>query len=66
MRLTLVEALPSVLPMFSKELIQYTERTFKESRIEIMTGTMVSTSFSFCSFRVLWKAEEWESVRLMP
>ncbi|KIJ62223.1 hypothetical protein HYDPIDRAFT_30491 [Hydnomerulius pinastri MD-312] len=41
MRLTLVEALPSVLPMFSKELIQYTERTFKESRIEIMTGTMV-------------------------
>ncbi|KIJ58004.1 hypothetical protein HYDPIDRAFT_120106, partial [Hydnomerulius pinastri MD-312] len=37
----LVEALPSVLPMFSKELIQYTERTFKETRIEIMTGTMV-------------------------
>ncbi|KIJ62218.1 hypothetical protein HYDPIDRAFT_30483 [Hydnomerulius pinastri MD-312] len=37
----LVEALPSVLPMFSKELIQYTERTFKESRTEIMTGTMV-------------------------
>jgi NADH:ubiquinone reductase (non-electrogenic) len=41
MRLTLVEALPSVLPMFSKELIAYTERTFKESRIDIMTATMV-------------------------
>lgn len=41
MRLTLVEALPSVLPMFSKELITYTEKTFKESRIDIMTGTMV-------------------------
>ncbi|KAF9239999.1 NDE2, mitochondrial external NADH dehydrogenase [Melanogaster broomeanus] len=41
MRLTLVEALPSVLPMFSKELIAYTEKTFKESRIDIMTATMV-------------------------
>ena len=41
MRLTLVEALPSVLPMFSKELITYTEKTFKESKIDIMTGTMV-------------------------
>ncbi|KAF8836478.1 NDE2, mitochondrial external NADH dehydrogenase, partial [Paxillus ammoniavirescens] len=41
MRLTLVEALPGVLPMFSKELIAYTERTFKESRIDIQTATMV-------------------------
>ncbi|KAH7882025.1 pyridine nucleotide-disulfide oxidoreductase-domain-containing protein [Phlebopus sp. FC_14] len=41
MRLTLVEALPSVLLMFNKELIQYTERTFKESKIDILTGTMV-------------------------
>ncbi|KAL4080088.1 hypothetical protein V8B97DRAFT_2002561 [Scleroderma yunnanense] len=40
-RLTLVEALPNVLPSFSKELIAYTERTFKESKIEILTGTMV-------------------------
>ncbi|KIM55334.1 hypothetical protein SCLCIDRAFT_1150279 [Scleroderma citrinum Foug A] len=39
--LTLVEALPNVLPSFSKELIAYTERTFKESRIDILTGTMV-------------------------
>ncbi len=40
-RITLVEALPSVLPMFSKQLIDYTESTFKESKIEIMTKTMV-------------------------
>ncbi|KAG2029973.1 NADH dehydrogenase [Suillus americanus] len=40
-RITLVEALPSVLPSFSKELIAYTERTFKESDIEILTKTMV-------------------------
>ncbi|KAK0199827.1 pyridine nucleotide-disulfide oxidoreductase-domain-containing protein [Desarmillaria ectypa] len=40
-RITLVEALPSVLPMFSKQLIDYTESTFKESKINIMTKTMV-------------------------
>ena len=40
-RITLVEALPSVLPMFSKQLIAYTESTFKESKIDIMTKTMV-------------------------
>lgn len=38
---TLVEALPSVLPMFSKNLIDYTEQTFKEETIEIRTKTMV-------------------------
>lgn len=46
MHLTLVEALPNVLPSFSKELITYTERTFKESRIDILTGTMVSLELS--------------------
>ena len=40
-RITLVEALPSVLPTFSKQLIDYTESTFKESKIEILTKTMV-------------------------
>lgn len=40
-RVTLVEALPSVLPMFSKSLIDYTEQTFKEETIEIRTKTMV-------------------------
>jgi NADH:ubiquinone reductase (non-electrogenic) len=40
-RVTLVEALPSVLPMFSKSLIEYTEQTFKEETIEIRTKTSV-------------------------
>jgi len=40
-RVTLVEALPNVLPMFSKQLIDYTEQTFKEETIEIRTKTMV-------------------------
>lgn len=38
---TLVEALPNVLPMFSKQLIDYTESTFKEEKITIQTKTMV-------------------------
>jgi NADH:ubiquinone reductase (non-electrogenic) len=38
---TLVEALPNVLPMFSKQLIEYTESTFKEESITIRTKTMV-------------------------
>ncbi|KAI0328790.1 NADH dehydrogenase [Cubamyces sp. BRFM 1775] len=40
-RISLVEALPSVLPMFSKQLIDYTESTFKEAKIDILTKTMV-------------------------
>jgi len=40
-KITLIEALPSVLPMFSRELIEYTVSTFKESKIDILTGTMV-------------------------
>lgn len=38
---TLVEALPNVLPMFSKQLIEYTEKTFREETITIRTKTMV-------------------------
>jgi NADH:ubiquinone reductase (non-electrogenic) len=40
-KITLVEALPSVLPMFSKQLIAHTESTFKESKIDILTKTLV-------------------------
>ena len=40
-KVTLVEALPNVLPMFSKQLIDYTESTFKEESISIRTKTMV-------------------------
>src|ERR1700761_3073602 len=36
---TLVEALPNVLPMFSKQLIDYTEKTFNEEKITIRTKT---------------------------
>ncbi|KAG0008496.1 NADH:ubiquinone oxidoreductase [Entomortierella chlamydospora] len=41
LKITLVEALPNVLPMFSSQLIQYTERTFKQNKIEVLTKTMV-------------------------
>ncbi|KAI9311126.1 hypothetical protein BX666DRAFT_1868627 [Dichotomocladium elegans] len=40
-KITLVEALPNVLPAFSKQLIEYTESTFKEQNITIHTKTMV-------------------------
>ncbi|KAJ2615182.1 NADH:ubiquinone oxidoreductase [Coemansia sp. RSA 1365] len=40
-RITLVEALPNVLPAFDKKLIDYTQSTFSENKISIMTGTMV-------------------------
>lgn len=40
-RITLVEALPNVLPAFDKKLIDYTQSTFKENRITILTRTMV-------------------------
>ncbi|KAI9783250.1 MAG: NADH:ubiquinone oxidoreductase [Geoglossum umbratile] len=38
---TLVEALPNVLPMFSKALIDYTEKVFKDEKITVQTKTMV-------------------------
>lgn len=40
-KVTLVEALPNVLPSFSKQLIDYTESTFKEEKITIRTKTAV-------------------------
>ncbi|KAI9501849.1 hypothetical protein BX070DRAFT_227433 [Coemansia spiralis] len=40
-RITLVEALPNVLPAFDKKLIDYTHSTFDENRITILTRTMV-------------------------
>ncbi|KAI9790821.1 MAG: NADH:ubiquinone oxidoreductase [Peltula sp. TS41687] len=38
---TLVEALPTVLPSFSKQLIDYTEQTFNAEKISVHTKTMV-------------------------
>lgn len=40
-KVTLIEALPNVLPMFSKQLIEYTENSFKAQKIEIKTKTAV-------------------------
>lgn len=40
-KVTLIEALPNVLPSFSKQLIEYTESTFREEKIDIKTKTMV-------------------------
>lgn len=37
----MIEALPNVLPAFSKQLIDYTEASFKEQNIQIHTKTMV-------------------------
>lgn len=41
LKITLIEALPNVLPAFSKQLIQYTEGQFKENKIDVLTRTMV-------------------------
>lgn len=40
-KVTLIEALPTVLPMFSKQLIGYTESNFKKQNIAIHTKTTV-------------------------
>ncbi|OGM49384.1 hypothetical protein ABOM_003602 [Aspergillus bombycis] len=40
-QVTLIEALPNVLPMLSKELIDYTEARLKEQTIRVMTKTAV-------------------------
>lgn len=40
-KVTLVEALPNVLPSFSKQLIEYTEQTLKAEKITVMLKTMV-------------------------
>lgn len=72
MRITLVEALPSVLPMFSKQLIAYTESTFKESKIDIMTKTMVKEvsffiiAFHFPSLIIFAQVKEKSVVLQLP
>ncbi|KAJ3186695.1 NADH:ubiquinone oxidoreductase [Gaertneriomyces sp. JEL0708] len=41
LKITLVEALPHVLPSFSKELINYTEEHFAKAKVQILSNTMV-------------------------
>jgi len=40
-KITLIEALPHVLPSYSKELVAYTEKHFVEEKVEILTNTQV-------------------------
>ncbi|KAJ2888983.1 NADH:ubiquinone oxidoreductase, partial [Coemansia aciculifera] len=40
-QITLVEALPNVLPSFDKKLVGYTERMIKKMGINLLTGTTV-------------------------
>ncbi|PNY28663.1 ATP-dependent RNA helicase DBP2 [Tolypocladium capitatum] len=40
-KVTVIEALPNVLPSFSKQLIDYTENTLREEKIDIKTKTVV-------------------------
>jgi NADH:ubiquinone reductase (non-electrogenic) len=41
----LIEALPNVLPAFSKQLIDYTEASFKEQNIQIHTKTLAKMPY---------------------
>ncbi|CEP61302.1 uncharacterized protein LALA0_S02e11364g [Lachancea lanzarotensis] len=41
LKVTLVEALPNILNMFDKSLIQYAEDLFKQEKIDLKTNTMV-------------------------
>ncbi len=42
-KITLVEALPNVLPMFSKSLIEYTEKHLQNSDVKLLKNTLVKT-----------------------
>ncbi|KAJ1947667.1 NADH:ubiquinone oxidoreductase [Kickxella alabastrina] len=43
LKITLIEALPTVLPSFDKKLIDYTQRTFQKNSIHLMTNTTVKS-----------------------
>lgn len=40
-KVTLVEGLPSILPMFSKKLVEYTEHEFSQQEISVLTKHML-------------------------
>ena len=42
-KITLVEALPNLLPMFSKSLVEYTEKHLTESKVVLLKNTAVSS-----------------------
>ncbi|KNE66277.1 hypothetical protein, variant 1 [Allomyces macrogynus ATCC 38327] len=41
LKITLIEALPHVLPMFSREMIEYTEKSFADMNIDLLANTAV-------------------------
>lgn len=41
LKVTLVEALPNVLNMFNKKLVEYTKQVFQDTNIQLRTNTMV-------------------------
>lgn len=41
LKVTLVEALPNVLSMFNKKLVDYTAQVFQDTNIELKTNTMI-------------------------
>lgn len=41
LKVTLVEALPNVLNMFNKKLVDYTKQVFEDTNIDLRTNTMV-------------------------
>lgn len=45
-KITLVEAMPHVLPMFSKQLIEYTEEHFAKNKVHIMSSTKFFSNYS--------------------
>ena len=41
LKVILVEALPNVLNMFNKKLVEYTKQVFQDTNIDLKTNTMV-------------------------
>lgn len=65
-RVTLVEALPNVLPSFSKQLIKYTEDTMKAEQITVMTKTMVKKVDEENIFAEITKADGTKETLVLP
>lgn len=65
-KVTLVEALPNVLPSFSKQLIQYTENTMKAEQITVMTKTMVKKVDEKNIYAEVTKADGSKEMMVLP
>ncbi|KAE8366257.1 hypothetical protein BDV27DRAFT_143771 [Aspergillus caelatus] len=65
-QVTLIEALPNVLPMLSKELIDYTEAKLKEQTIRVMTKTAVKRVNEGSVEVEITNAEGEEELRTIP